>query len=364
MVDEVTAEGPPHEDYLLESYDYELPSSLIAQAPAQRREASRMLMLDRSTGDLEHRSFDDLPAWLRPGDVLVVNDTRVVPARLQASKETGGRVELLVLDPYPEARRGEEEGYWCMVKASKRSRPGTTLTFRDGTRARVLSPLQEGKAFVRFLTAEPLPGLLQRLGEVPLPPYIHRDPGPRPIDDASCYQTVYARNPGAVAAPTAGLHFSEPLLRTLAERKVELVTVTLHVGHGTFAPVRVDDVRLHGMHSEYVEISPESAGRIAEAKREGRRIVAVGTTVVRTLEWVAAQTGAVKDYAGMCSHYIYPGYRFQVIDAMITNFHLPRSTLLLLVSAFAGRGAILGAYEEAVRRRYRFFSYGDAMLIL
>jgi len=349
----------------LQKYHYDLPPALIAQTPSDRRETSRLLVLNRTGNLFDHRRFEELPAYLKPGDVLVVNDTRVVPARLRGIKETGGRVELLVLDPYKDPDLGAEEGYRCLVKESKPSQPKSLITLQNGLRAKVLTPKQDGKARVRFLSSEPLLDLLQRVGEVPLPPYIIRSEGDRAaVDDAATYQTVYAQKPGAVAAPTAGLHFSTPLLKQLENQGVELATVTLHVGYGTFAPIRVEDIREHGMHSEYAEISHDSAERIAKAAKEGRRIVAVGTTVVRTLEWVALDSGKVIPFSGLCSHYIYPGYRFRVVNAMITNFHLPQSTLLLLVSAFAGRETILEAYEEAIGNDYRFFSYGDAMLIL
>ena len=350
--------------YHLENYHYELPPDLIAQVPSDRREASRLLVLDRLRNRIEHRRFEEIASYLKPGDVLVVNDTRVVPARLWGVKETGGRVELLVLDPYKDPELGSREGYRCLVKASKHSQQGSLITLQNGTRAILLTPAQEGKAQVRFLGSEPLLELLQRIGEVPLPPYIRREENRASIDDTTTYQTVYAQKPGAVAAPTAGLHFSASLLKELENHGVELATVTLHVGYGTFAPIRVEDIREHEMHSEYAEISLDSAERIAKASEKGRRIVAVGTTVVRTLEWVALNSRRVNPFSGLCNHYIYPGYRFKVVDAMITNFHLPQSTLLLLVSAFAGRKTILEAYQEAIRNTYRFFSYGDAMLIL
>lgn len=350
--------------YRLEYYHYDLPEELIAQVPSGQRDASRLLVLDRLRDRVEHRHFGDLPGYLRDGDLLVVNDTRVVPARLRGTKETGGRVELLVLDPYKSSEKGWEEGYTCLLKAAKHTRADSIITLTGGIQVKVLDSLPEGKAMVRFLISEPLLDLLHRNGEVPLPPYIQRNGAPAPVDDAEAYQTVYARNPGAVAAPTAGLHFSRSILEQLERLGVQQTTVTLHVGYGTFAPIRVDDVRNHRMHAEHVEVSAAASQAVEAAKREGRRVVAVGTTVVRTLEWVALQCGAVLPYTGLCDHYIYPGYGFRCVDAMITNFHLPQSTLLLLVSAFAGREGILHAYEEAVLKRYRFFSYGDAMLIL
>lgn len=358
------AEAKEEIDYDLEQYHYDLPPALIAQTASDRRARSRLLVLDRSTNSLAHHHFGDLSTYLHRGDVLVVNDTRVVPARLHGSKETGGRVELLVLDPYKDPELGYREGYHCLLKASKRTQRGSLIQLSKGIQAQVLSPAREGKAHIRFLTSRPLLDFLPEIGEVPLPPYIHRQGGQTSAADTAGYQTVYAQRPGAVAAPTAGLHFSPSLLQELEERGIEVVRITLHVGYGTFAPIRVEDIRHHTMHSEYAEIPPTSARRLQQAIREGRRIVAVGTTVVRTLEWVALQHGGIAPFAGPCTHYIYPGYRFQVVGAMITNFHLPKSTLLLLVSAFAERNAVMRAYTEAISQGYRFFSYGDAMLIL
>lgn len=347
----------------IDDYDYDLPESSIAQAPCAARSDSRLLVLDRSTGEVEHRSFQDMVALLRPGDLLVTNDTRVVPARLLGRKESGGRVELLVLNPLEIPEAGADEGHECLVKSSKHLRAGSIVHLEDGVRAEFVRPLGEGKARVRFLTSEPLLHVLDRIGCVPLPPYIRRDGMEAPVDDLAAYQTVYAAKPGAVAAPTAGLHFSHETLGRLLAAGIARASVTLHVGYGTFAPIRTQDIREHRIHSEYVEVSGDTAEVVERVRSSGGRIVAVGTTVVRTLEWAARKSGAVQAVSGLCDHYIYPGYRFRVIDAMITNFHLPQSTLLLLVSAFAGREAVLDAYREAIERGYRFFSYGDAMLI-
>ena len=354
-------EGPA---FHIDDYDYDLPVTSIAQAPCAARDDSRLLVLDRSSGGVEHRSFQDIVSLLRPGDLLVTNDTRVVPARLLGRKESGGRVELLVLNPHEVAENGADEGHACLVKCSKRMKAGTRIQLEDGVYAEFIRSLGEGKARVRFVTSEPLLDLLERIGHVPLPPYIRRDGMEAPVDDLAAYQTVYASKPGAVAAPTAGLHFSHETIGKLSAAGIARVSITLHVGYGTFAPVRVHDIRDHKIHSEYFVISEESAGIIERVRKEGGRVVAVGTTVVRTLEWAARNSGTVAAASGLCDHYIYPGYRFRVVDAMITNFHLPRSTLLLLVSAFAGRETILGAYREAVERGYRFFSYGDAMFIV
>ena len=354
-------EGNQAISFRIEDYDFELPPELIAQVPSPVRDDSRLLILDRLDGSVRHSRFHQVGTFLNPGDLMVVNDTKVVPARLVGHKETGGRIELLVLDPYKSP--GPGEGYCCLVKASKGPGAGQTIHLEQGIRAEIVAPLGEGKAWVRFLGDYGLLEILDRIGRVPLPPYIARQ-GDAAVDDSACYQTEYACKPGAVAAPTAGLHFSKPLLEDIRENGIELAAVTLHVGYGTFAPLRCEDIRDHRMHSEYVEVSRETADKVVKAKKDGRRVVAVGTTVVRTLEWVNDRKGGIGPFSGQCDHYIFPGYRFKVVDRMITNFHLPQSSLILLVSAFAGRRNILDAYGEAVRQRYRFFSYGDAMLIL
>ncbi len=348
----------------LEDYDYNLPAELIAQVPSPRRELSRLLVLDRSSGGLRHMLFRDLQAFLRKDDLLVMNDTMVVPARLIGTKDSGGRIELLVTEPWKRGEIAEQEGYRCLARAAKHTRPGCVLSFDSGVSAEVTAAHDDGTVQVRFRGAAPVMQVLKKIGKVPLPPYVRRNGGEPGMDDAASYQTVYARNPGAVAAPTAGLHFSEPMLSALRESGVEIVNITLHIGYGTFAPLREQDVREHRMHSEHIEVGRDAAERIRAAQSGNRRIVAVGTTVVRTLEWVALRYGKVVEACESCNHYIYPGYRFRVVQSMITNFHLPKSTLLLLVSAFAGRENILAAYGEAIARKYRFFSYGDCMLIL
>lgn len=349
--------------YRLEDYDYDLPEHLVAQTPAAVRDRCALMVLHRPSGRVEHRRFRDLPMYLRTGDVLVLNDTRVVPARLVGVKETGGRAEVLVLDPYKPPEEGKQVGYRCLVKASKPAKEGTRLILEGDVTATVVKRLEDGQAVLVFDADELLP-VLEHKGRVPLPPYIRREPVRERKEDRSDYQTVYAQEPGAVAAPTAGLHFTRKLLEALERMGVQPVRITLHVGFGTFAPVRTEDIREHVMHSEVVRVSDEAARTIRDAKREGRRVIAVGTTVVRTLEWAACRFGEIAAVSGLCDHYIYPGYAFRVVDAMITNFHLPRTSLLLLVSAFAGREKILAAYREAVRNEYRFFSYGDAMLIV
>lgn len=349
--------------YDLKFYDYDLPEELIAQTPAGSRDGSRLLALDRQTGRVAHHRFRDLGAFLKAGDLLVVNDTRVVPARLHGCKQTGGRVEVLVLDPYKPRETAWSEGYECLIKSSKPLKVGSTLELRENIEVKVLETTMNGRAKLLFPQERDIMDILAAWGEVPLPPYIKREASTPEVRDTQWYQTVYAGSPGAVAAPTAGLHFTTPLLDTLRSSGVEMAAVTLHVGYGTFSPIRTQDLRHHTMHSEQVEISEDTAAKIRKAGELGRRIIAVGTTVVRAIEWAALKTEILQAFSGPCDHYIYPGYAFKVVDAMITNFHLPQSSLILLVSAFAGRENILRAYETAVSHGYRFFSYGDAMLI-
>ncbi|MGC9966903.1 MAG: tRNA preQ1(34) S-adenosylmethionine ribosyltransferase-isomerase QueA [Syntrophobacteraceae bacterium] len=350
--------------FRLEDYDYDLPPELIAQRPAPIRDESRLLVFDRSSGAMRHSRFDGIGQYLRPGDLLVVNDTRVVPARLMGRKETGGVVELLVLDPYKPPELGAHEGYCCLAKSSKGIREGQSILFSEDVCAEVIAVPASGRAQIRFCIDSGIQDIFDRIGRVPLPPYIKRPSGDGAAHDRICYQTEYAKHPGAVAAPTAGLHFTKTLLNGLASAGIEVAALTLHVGYGTFEPLRCQDIRVHKMHSEFVEISEGTAEAVNRAKRENRRVIAVGTTVVRTLEWVHENKGEIAPLSAMCDHYIFPGRRFAVVDCMVTNFHLPKSSLILLVSAFAGRSEILSAYREAIRERYRFFSYGDAMLIL
>ncbi|MFP3869765.1 MAG: tRNA preQ1(34) S-adenosylmethionine ribosyltransferase-isomerase QueA [Syntrophobacteria bacterium] len=344
--------------YRLQDYQYELPAGFIAQVPGKRRDASRMMVLHRNTGRIEHRSIADLQDYLHAGELVVVNDTRVVPARLVGRKESGGRVEVLVLHPAI-----EQGPYHCLIKAGKAPKPGTQLLFAGGVKARVCDPVVEGQTRVEFPGCRGIMEILENAGRVPLPPYIRRDGSePEQIDDALAYQTVYARQPGAVAAPTAGLHLSEALLEGLRQKGLVIAGLTLHVGFGTFQPVRAADIRKHCLHKEFFEIPQETALAVNEAKENGRRVVAVGTTTVRALEF-AAHRGRVEPGGGWCGLYIYPGYRFQVIDALLTNFHLPGSSLIILAAAWAGRSLLLKAYSQAIRQRYRFYSYGDAMFI-
>jgi S-adenosylmethionine:tRNA ribosyltransferase-isomerase len=351
--------------YTLDDYNYQLPEALIAQSPAPQRDGSRLLHLRKMGGTRTHRRFQDIVDLLRPTDVLVVNDTRVVPGRLYGRKQSGGKVELLILDYGEKAARRQDANqriYHCLIKASKQARPGTRMFFDRELVADVLD-FEDGIYTVAFSAPESFEKLLARIGRVPLPPYIKRTENSPDEADRGRYQTVYAREPGAVAAPTAGLHFTEDILARIADKGIALAPLTLHVGYGTFVPVRVDDIRKHQMHDEWFCVPEETARLIRQAKTEDRRVVAVGTTSVRTLEYTAGTDGGVAPGCGRCDLFIYPGYAFKIVDAMITNFHLPRSTLLMLVSAFAGRETILEAYREAVEEKYRFFSYGDAMLI-
>ncbi len=351
--------------YTLDDYHYELPDALIAQTPAKRRDGSRLLHLQRATGTVRHGQFQEMVHTLHPTDVLVINDTRVIPGRLYGRKETGGKVELLILD-YGE--KGKADGvasnrvYQCLIKASKQARPGTRIHFEHELTAEVQG-FSDGIYSVSFSAPAPFDAIMERIGKMPLPPYIKRNADRFDEMDRDRYQTVYAREKGAVAAPTAGLHFTETMLSAIREKGIAVVPITLHVGYGTFVPVRVEDIRKHRMHEEWFFVSPDTARTINRAKGEGRRVVAVGTTCVRTLEYATGSDGRLRSGSGRCDLFIYPGYVFQTIDAMITNFHLPRSTLLMLVSAFVGREKMLRVYAEAVREKYRFFSYGDAMLI-
>ncbi len=336
-------------------FDYFLPQELIAQQPSQRRDHSRLQVLDRKSGVIRHKHFYDLPDLLAPDDLLVLNDTKVLPARLFARKESGGHLELLLVNPL------DDRTWQCLVKPAKRVREGTNLTFAaPGLTGEVMAEGEEGLRTIAFsLGGNELQAAIDIIGEMPLPPYIHEKPA-----DPSRYQTVFAARPGAVAAPTAGLHFTLELFRDLEARGIDRVHVTLHVGIGTFRPVSVDRVEEHSMHSEYYQVDDNTARIINAARAGGRRIVAVGTTAVRVLETATREDGTLAPGRGWTDIYIYPGYRFRAVDALITNFHLPRSTLLMLVSAFVGRERILAAYGEAVAHKYRFFSFGDAMLVV
>ena len=333
-------------------FNFELPPELIAQAPLAERSASRLLVVPPGNLPYGDRHVRDLPDYLHAGDLLVFNDTRVIPARLHGTKDSGGRVEILL-----ERLTGAHE-VMAQVGASKSPKPGGRITLDEGTQLEVLG--REGEFYrLRFLTDEPMEKVLLRAGRMPLPPYIQREAGSA---DLERYQTVFARHAGAVAAPTAGLHFDQPLLAALQAKGVNFGHVTLHVGAGTFQPMRVESVHEHTMHSEWLNVGADLCQQVARTRAAGGRVIAVGTTVVRALE-TASREGELKPYAGETNIFIFPGYRFRSVDALVTNFHLPESTLLMLVSAFAGRERVLAAYEHAVRQRYRFFSYGDAMLL-
>lgn len=351
--------------YSLNDYSYDLPEALIAQKPADRRDQSKLMFLNRATGDVAHHDFGDIYDFLRPTDLLVINNTEVIPGRLTGRKETGGKAEVLILD-YTGGRqalaRTGEFVCDCLVNASKRPKPGSAIIFDKGLSATVMD-FKDGVYTIRFTCKDDFETHMYRIGRIPLPPYIKRTDDGISEDDRVAYQTVYASRKGAIAAPTAGLHFTPALIEKIKSKGIELVPVTLHVGYGTFVPVRVDDVRDHVMHSERYFISEDAARKISRAKTQGRRVIAVGTTSVRTLEYAAGDSGAVAPGAGQCDLFIYPGYKFKLVDAMLTNFHLPRSTLLMLVSAFAGRENILRAYARAIEKQYRFYSYGDAMFI-
>ncbi len=345
-------------------FDYELPPELIAQTPIEPRDASRLMVVDRRTGEIIHRHFYDLPEFLRSGDLLVHNESRVIPARLFARKPTGGRVEILLLRP-------RADDTWEALVRGRHIRAGLHLTLLDGPDGRptgaVAEVVEEGERGMRVLSFDrPVLPLAEQVGVTPLPPYIHT-----PLENTERYQTVYAHTPGSAAAPTAGLHFTPELLRRLREMGVRSAFVTLHIGLDTFRPVSEERVEDHRMHTEYCVLPPEVAEQVNQAKRGGRRVVAVGTTSVRVLETAAIKaqspkpkTQVVQPFEGATDLFIYPGYEFRVVDALITNFHLPRSTLLMLVAAFAGKELLDRAYAEAIRLRYRFYSFGDAMLVL
>lgn len=339
----------------LNDFDYVLPPELIAQDPAPRRDQSRLMVLHRCDDRIEHRLFRDLPAYLNPGDALVINETRVIPARLLgAKKDTGARIEVLLL------RRLANDRWETLVRPGRRVAPGTELVFGAGElTAQVLEKTGAGGRVVKFRCRRPFDEVLAELGKMPLPPYIKKYP-----DDPQRYQTVYARQEGSAAAPTAGLHFTPELLQSIADMGVQIVRVLLHVGLGTFRPVKVEDITKHHMHAEYYEITPEAAQAINAVRAGGGRVIAVGTTTTRCLETEADEGGLIVPGAGWTEIFIYPGYRFKAIDGLVTNFHLPRSTLLMMISAFAGREKVLAAYQKAVEMRYRFYSFGDAMLIL
>ncbi len=346
--------------YRLESYDYDLPEHLIAQYPAQERDGARLMLLNRGGGPREHGVFRNLPDYLRSGDLLVVNDSRVIPARLFGIKDTTGKVEVLLVRERDRGSAEEMRSWECMVRPARRVRKGTRIEFSEEFHAVVRERLIRGRFVLDFSCVGKFEDEVERVGHSPLPPYIRR---PDASTDRERYQTVYARECGSLAAPTAGLHFTPGLMDRIGRMGATVASITLHVGLGTFLPVETPDVRDHKIHSEQVTISAETASLVNRTRKEGGRVVAVGTTSLRSLEYAAGEDGLVRPGRYSCDLYIYPGYRFKTADSLITNFHLPRSSLILLCSAFAGRENLLEAYREAVDRGYRFYSYGDAMMI-
>ena len=336
-------------------FNFDLPQELIAQDPLEDRSSSRLMVLNKESGEIAHRIFHDITEYLHPGDCLVINDTKVIPARLIGTKEdTGAHIEILLL------KRKENDVWETLVKPGKKCRPGARVVFGNGElKAEIVDVLEDGNRLVHFEYEGIFEEVLDRLGQMPLPPYITHK-----LKDKNRYQTVYAKNDGSAAAPTAGLHFTKELMKQVEEKGVKIAHVTLHVGLGTFRPVKVDDVESHHMHSEFYMVEEDQAKLINDTKKNGGRVISVGTTSCRTLESATDENGILHAGSGWTEIFIYPGYRFKMIDGLITNFHLPESTLLMLVSALAGKEYIMAAYEEAVKERYRFFSFGDAMLIL
>ena len=335
-------------------FDYELPEELIAQTPIEKRDESRLMVLDRKKESIEHKKFKDIVEYLKPGDVLVRNNTKVIPARIYGKKETGANVEFLLLNNI------ETDIWECIVRPGNKLHVGTKVSFGDGLlKAEILEIMDGGTRKVKFIYKGIFNEILDKIGLMPLPPYIHEE-----LKEKERYQTVYAKYEGSAAAPTAGLHFTEELFETLKKKGVEIANVTLHVGIGTFRPVKEEIVEEHKMHTEHFYIKKEDVEKINKAKREKRRIIAVGTTSCRVLETIADENGFVKEVEEDTGIFIYPGYKFKCIDGLITNFHLPQSTLLMLVSALAGKDYIMKAYKEAVKEKYRFFSFGDAMFIM
>ena len=338
----------------VKAFDYDLPEELIAQDPLEDRSSSRLMVLDKKTGDIEHKIFRDVVDYLQPGDCLVLNNTKVIPARLFGVKEgTEAKIEILLL------KRKENDIWETLVKPGKKCKPGVKISFGEGLlTGEVLEVVEDGNRLIQFHYGGIFEEILDQLGQMPLPPYITHQ-----LKDKNRYQTVYAKYDGSAAAPTAGLHFTPELLQQIRDMGVDIAEVTLHVGLGTFRPVKVDTIEEHHMHSEFYRIEQSEADKINRAKANGHRVIAVGTTSTRTLESAAEEDGTLREKSGWTDIFIYPGYKFKVIDALITNFHLPQSTLVMLVSALAGREHILAAYKKAVEERYRFFSFGDAMLI-
>ena len=339
----------------VKDFNFDLPQELIAQDPLEDRSSSRLLVLDKKTGKTQHRIFKDIVEYLRPGDCLVINDTKVIPARLfGVKKDTGAKIEVLLL------KRRENDIWETLVKPGKKAKPGTVISFGDGLlKGTVVDVIEDGNRLIQFSYEGIFEEILDQLGQMPLPPYITHQ-----LKDKNRYQTVYAKHEGSAAAPTAGLHFTKELLKEIEDMGVTIAHVTLHVGLGTFRPVKVDNVLDHHMHSEFYVVEEEEAKKVNDAKKNGGRVICVGTTSCRTVESATGEDGILKAGSGWTDIFIYPGYRFKILDGLITNFHLPESTLVMLVSALAGRDHVLHAYEEAIKERYRFFSFGDATLII
>ena len=337
-----------------QDFYFDLPEELIAQDPLEDRSSSRLLVLDKETGETSHHIFKEIVDYLNPGDCLVINDTKVIPARLIGAREgTGAKIEVLLL------KRKENNVWETLVKPGKKARPGTRIVFGEGLLVgEVIDVVEEGNRLIKFEYEGIFEEILDQLGQMPLPPYITHQ-----LEDKNRYQTVYAKHTGSAAAPTAGLHFTPELLKQIEEKGIDITRVTLHVGLGTFRPVKVDDILEHHMHSEFYHIDAEAAEKINRAKDNGGRVICVGTTSCRTVESAADESGRLRECSGWTEIFIYPGYKFKILDALITNFHLPESTLIMLVSALAGREHVLHAYQEAIEQKYRFFSFGDAMFI-
>lgn len=337
-----------------QDFYFDLPEELIAQDPLEDRSSSRLLVLDKETGETSHHIFKEIVDYLNPGDCLVINDTKVIPARLIGAREgTGAKIEVLLL------KRKENNVWETLVKPGKKAKPGTRIVFGEGLLVgEVIDVVEEGNRLIKFEYEGIFEEILDQLGQMPLPPYITHQ-----LEDKNRYQTVYAKHTGSAAAPTAGLHFTPELLKQIEEKGVDIARVTLHVGLGTFRPVKVDDILEHHMHSEFYHIDAEAAEKINRAKDNGGRVICVGTTSCRTVESAADESGRLRECSGWTEIFIYPGYKFKILDALITNFHLPESTLIMLVSALAGREHVLNAYQEAIEQKYRFFSFGDAMFI-
>ena len=338
----------------VKDFDFYLPEELIAQHPLEQRDSSRLMVLDKETGEINHKTFHDIVEYLNEGDTLVLNNTRVLPARLIGEKEkTGGKIEFLLL------KRVEGDKWECLAKPGKSARVGRRFTFGEGKlKAEVIEVKEDGNRIVEFYYNGIFEEVLDSLGEMPLPPYIHER-----LEDKERYQTVYSKEEGSAAAPTAGLHFTKELLEQIKEKGVNVVYLTLHVGLGTFRPVKVENIEDHDMHSEYYHLSKETADIINATKKRGNKVISVGTTSTRTLETIGDENGEVREQSGWTNIFIYPGYKFKIVDRLITNFHLPESTLIMLVSTLAGKEHVMNAYEEAVKEKYRFFSFGDAMFI-